>query len=59
MLKMAIRWFLTTTQRFTVIFAHPGPMWDLDIAREQPLARTVRDRIQQTNDYDLLADIRP
>lgn len=33
------------------------PIWNLDVALDRRLARTVRDRIRKTNDYDLLADI--
>jgi len=33
------------------------PIWDLDAAKDLRLARTARDAIAATNDYNLLADI--
>ena len=49
---------LTDNAKFYSYLRTCRPMWDLNITHDRRLARTVRDRIQQTNDYDLLADIR-
>jgi hypothetical protein len=34
-------------------------IWNLNLAHDRRLARTVRDRILRINDYDLLADVGP